>query len=134
MNHYNFSAKVWANIGLGIVSSINTFSHIMPINFRPFFHKIAKKIGLNIIGYYKKQIDPYKKGNCAYSISHGGNSCSNHIKTVLENNHLNDAIPKIKQRFKECKEAHLELEKGSIVTYGDHNDCIHINCSLCGKT
>lgn len=80
-----------------------------------------------------KKIDPYKKGNCAYSIVHKGQSCSNYIKKTLENDSLDNAVPKIKKRFKECKKAHLELEKGTIVAYGDHNDCIHINCNLCRK-
>lgn len=57
------------------------------------------------INLYQKHISPRKGFCCAYAAYHDGLSCSAYAKQVIMENGVSKAIPLIKERFKECKQA-----------------------------
>ncbi len=61
------------------------------------------------ISVYQKLISPYKGFSCAHRVYHKGESCSEYIKDAIDTHGLKCAIPKIKDRLKNCRMAYLSL-------------------------
>ena len=58
---------------------------------------------------YQKYLSPYKGFCCAYRVKHGEASCSEFVKQTLLEYGVWQAMPAVKQRFKDCKTAALAL-------------------------
>ena len=59
---------------------------------------------LALIGFYQRQISPRKGYRCAYARLNGG-GCSSFVRVAIEQNGLSAALPQIRARFGECKNA-----------------------------
>jgi putative component of membrane protein insertase Oxa1/YidC/SpoIIIJ protein YidD len=62
------------------------------------------------IGVYQRYISPYKGFRCAHRVYCRGLSCSEFAQQVIHENGLLNAIPKIRRRFCECREAYVALQ------------------------
>lgn len=65
------------------------------------------KLALGGIWAYQKYLSPRKGYRCAYSVVHGGTGCSGYVKHAIRDHGIWTAWPKIMQRFRDCKTAHL---------------------------
>jgi len=63
------------------------------------------------IGVYQKYISPYKGFRCAHRVYCCGSSCSEFAQQAIRDNGLLNAIPKIRRRFCECREAYVALQR-----------------------
>ena len=68
------------------------------------------RAALGSIWIYQTYISPHKGFRCAHSVVHKGTGCSGYAKQSIQTHGLLNAIPLIKQRFKECKVAYLTLQ------------------------
>lgn len=67
------------------------------------------QISIFVIRLYQKYISPYKGFQCAHACLYNDVSCSDAVITIIESNGLTMSLDKIKERFKECREAYLIL-------------------------
>ena len=70
---------------------------------------MLSKTALGGIWLYQTYVSPRKGFRCAYSVAHGGTGCSGYAKHAIRDHGLWSAIPKIRQRFRDCKSAHATL-------------------------
>jgi len=68
------------------------------------------RTALGGIWVYQNYLSRRKGFRCAYSVRHGGTGCSGYAKFAIRDHGLWGAIPAIRQRFKDCKTAHAELQ------------------------
>ncbi|MEM9795683.1 MAG: membrane protein insertion efficiency factor YidD [Pseudomonadota bacterium] len=61
------------------------------------------------IDIYQRRISPRKGWRCAHSVLHGGTGCSGYAKHAIRDHGLWHAIPLIRTRFAECKDAYITL-------------------------
>ena len=70
---------------------------------------MIKHVFLALIQFYQRFLSPIKGFNCAHHRLHKGDTCSNAIKKIILDNPIKD-IPRLsKARFKECKNASIQL-------------------------
>lgn len=67
------------------------------------------RTALGGIWVYQNYFSKRKGFRCAYSVVHGGTGCSGYAKYAIRDHGFWSAIPKIKQRFRDCKSAHQDL-------------------------
>lgn len=72
-------------------------------------------VASQLIRGYQKYLSPYKGYQCAHRVLHGGDSCSQYIKTQIENVGLVKATPLALTRFQACKHSSMALKKRSNV-------------------
>jgi len=65
---------------------------------------------LSLIRAYQRFISPYKGFHCAHHQLHRGDTCSNAVKYLIQNNSFRAAIPLIRARFKACHQAAQSLQ------------------------
>jgi putative component of membrane protein insertase Oxa1/YidC/SpoIIIJ protein YidD len=53
---------------------------------------LAKTMAINSIIAYKNYISPWKGFSCPHRLLHGGDSCSDYVKTMLTNQSLTEAL------------------------------------------
>jgi len=68
------------------------------------------RAALGSIWIYQTYISPRKGFRCAHAVLHNGTGCSGYAKQSIQTHGFLNAIPLIKQRFKECKVAYLTLQ------------------------
>lgn len=68
------------------------------------------KTALAGIWVYQNYFSKRKGFRCAYSVVHGGTGCSGYAKFAIRDHGFWQAIPKIRRRFADCKDAHLEMQ------------------------
>jgi putative component of membrane protein insertase Oxa1/YidC/SpoIIIJ protein YidD len=73
--------------------------------------KTIETLLIQAIRGYQRYISPYKGFHCAYRKATGGFSCSQYAKHVLEEHRFYEAIPKIRQQFRACREAQIFLNE-----------------------
>jgi len=64
---------------------------------------------IKAIGFYQRRISPRKGWRCAHRVLHGGPSCSGFVKIAIRTYGWREAIPIVKGRFAECKQASRTL-------------------------
>jgi len=62
---------------------------------------------------YQKYLSPHKGFSCAHRLLHGGESCSQYIKRMIAERGVISAIPRARQRLKDCKAANIVMKAGS---------------------
>jgi putative component of membrane protein insertase Oxa1/YidC/SpoIIIJ protein YidD len=73
------------------------------------FEPLAKAIAIHSINGYQKYISPAKGFSCPYRRLHGGDSCSNYVKRMLNQQNLAQAVKSSRQRFRDCATASKAL-------------------------
>ncbi|MEH2290657.1 membrane protein insertion efficiency factor YidD [Nostoc sp.] len=91
------------------------------------FEPLAKTMAIDSITAYQKYISPSKGFSCSHRLLHGGDSCSNYVKQMLNEQKLHQAVQSSLKRFQECAAASKSLT--SIKTRADFR-CIVIPCCL----
>ena len=72
---------------------------------------------LRAIAWYQRRISPRKGWRCAYARLHGGAGCSGFARQAIANYGLRAALPLVRARFDDCKNAgdilraQIELDK-----------------------
>lgn len=77
--------------------------------------RLSRSTAISAIGFYQRYISPYKGFRCAHRVLHSESSCSAYAKVMVQRQGLREAIPAIRQRFRDCGEAArvLRLQSGS---------------------
>ena len=70
---------------------------------------MLSKMALGAIWGYQQFISPRKGFRCAYSVRHGGTGCSGYAKFAIRDHGFWTAIPIIRQRLRDCREAYAEI-------------------------
>lgn len=70
---------------------------------------LSRQISMVAITGYQKHISPHKGFICAHRVLHGGESCSEYIKSVIAKEGLRTAVVKSRVRFQACKQANAIL-------------------------
>ena len=97
------------------------------------------RLALSAISGYQRHLSPRKGFGCAYRISHGGTGCSGYAKAAIADFGLLRAIPMIRTRFADCRDAAEELREERRKRDKDKwYDCSCASCDLptprgCGK-
>jgi putative component of membrane protein insertase Oxa1/YidC/SpoIIIJ protein YidD len=103
---------------------------------------VLSRLALAAIGGYQRHLSPRKGYACAYRVLHGGTGCSGHAKRAIAELGLWGAVPAIRQRFADCRDAAEELRdkkrKRQKDKWYDNCDCgAGCNCDViprgCGK-
>ncbi|BDX08547.1 hypothetical protein MACH26_40680 [Planctobacterium marinum] len=68
-----------------------------------------KTISILAIRIYQKFLSPYKGFRCAHAALYKGDSCSNAVLKIIEQQGLVRGYCLIRQRFNDCKAAHVVL-------------------------
>ncbi|GAA4333392.1 hypothetical protein GCM10023165_08500 [Variovorax defluvii] len=68
---------------------------------------------VSLIGVYQRWISPRKGYACAHRVHHGDVSCSEFAKQAIAAAGLFSALPSIRHRFIECREAYGAIQYGS---------------------
>lgn len=76
---------------------------------------MVSQIALGAIWGYQRWISPRKGWRCAHSVLHGGTGCSGHAKHAIRSHGIWAAIPLIRQRLRECREASVALRANCAV-------------------
>ena len=92
------------------------------------------KTAILSINFYQKYISPYKGYCCAYGVYHDDLSCSEYSKQTIKELGVLQSISKIKQRFKECKNAseYIENEYKDMKKDEEFKVGRCENCARCG--
>jgi uncharacterized protein len=72
---------------------------------------VLSRLALAAIGGYQRHLSPLKGYACAYRIAHGGTGCSGFAKDAIARLGLIRAVPTIRQRFAQCRDAAEELRE-----------------------
>ena len=72
---------------------------------------MLSRLALAAIGGYQRHLSPRKGYACAYRVAHGGPGCSGFAKGVIADVGLLRAVPAIRQRFADCREAAEDLRE-----------------------
>lgn len=86
---------------------------------------MVSKLALGAIWGYQQFLSPRKGYRCAYSVLHGGTGCSGFAKHAIRDHGLWGAVPHMRERFRDCKEASRALRARCIVhaqSLDDQND------------
>ncbi|MEN8446983.1 MAG: membrane protein insertion efficiency factor YidD [Cyanobacteria bacterium J06555_13] len=70
-------------------------------------------VASKLIRGYQKYLSPYKGYHCAHRVLHGGDSCSQYIKTQIEDVGVFKATPLAFSRFQACKHSSIALKRRS---------------------
>ncbi|MEO0521090.1 MAG: membrane protein insertion efficiency factor YidD [Cyanobacteria bacterium P01_A01_bin.116] len=73
--------------------------------------KLLTAVAAKLIRGYQKYLSPHKGYHCAHRVLHGGDSCSQYIKTQIENVGLVKATPLALMRFQSCKHSSIALKR-----------------------
>jgi putative component of membrane protein insertase Oxa1/YidC/SpoIIIJ protein YidD len=65
----------------------------------------GSRLAVGLIEIYQRFISPYKGFRCAYRVHHGGLSCSEFGRQVVQTHGVFRAMSMIRVRFCECAEA-----------------------------
>lgn len=76
---------------------------------------MVSKLALGAIWGYQRYLSPYKGFRCAHSVLHGDTGCSGYAKHAIRDHGLWGAVPAIRQRFRDCKDASLTLRANCTV-------------------
>ncbi len=76
---------------------------------------MVSQIALGAIWGYQRYVSPRKGWRCAHSVLHGGTGCSGHAKHAIRDHGFWAAIPLIRQRLRDCKDASLTLRANCAV-------------------
>jgi putative component of membrane protein insertase Oxa1/YidC/SpoIIIJ protein YidD len=87
---------------------------------------LAKTMAINSIIAYKNYISPHKGFYCPHRLLHGGDSCSDYVKTMLTNQSLTEALKSSIQRFQACTKA----SKTFTIASSNGFQCLVIPCCL----
>lgn len=90
----------------------------------------ASAISLLAIDAYQRHLSPRKGYRCAYSVVHGGTGCSGFAKHAIHSDGLVRAIPRIMQRFEDCRDAARMLRTD--IDCGCAGDALPSSCDLPG--
>ncbi len=71
--------------------------------------QLLRAIAIASINGYQKYLSPHKGFSCAHRVLHGGESCSQYVKSAVAKGGLSAAIALSQQRFAACKQAHQIL-------------------------
>ena len=104
---YATASKVIANVGLDGLTTLHDELDTLPSFFIPLIDEFATAVTLTTLTIYKRFIDPHKQGKCCHRIVHHGLSCSDYIKSVVQEHGAIAATPLIKQRYADCREAYF---------------------------
>jgi len=78
---------------------------------------MIKFIFLTLIDFYQRFLSPVKGFTCAHHSLYRGDTCSNAIKKIIQNNSLRDVPRLSKARFRECKDASSKLAQRRAHTF-----------------
>jgi len=70
---------------------------------------MLSRLALAAIGGYQRHLSPRKGYACAYRVARGGTGCSGYAKAAIADLGVWRAIPAIRQRFADCRDAAEEL-------------------------
>lgn len=89
------------------------------------FESLTRKTALDAIDLYKHYLSPIKGFACPHRMLHGGESCSDYVKTLLTRQSLDAAVKMSVQRFRDCASANQTLRNQKA-----EGGCIVIPCCL----
>jgi putative component of membrane protein insertase Oxa1/YidC/SpoIIIJ protein YidD len=72
---------------------------------------LPRQAAASLINIYQRYISPRKGFSCAHRILHQGESCSQYTKQIILSHGPKDGLGLIRQRFRDCKAAHLTLRQ-----------------------
>lgn len=124
--------KAMAGLGFQVIASLSHISKTLPSPCKQVANRMVTFLAFGAIHFYKRYIDPYKKGKCAHRVLYSGLSCSDYISEVAAEYGVATAIPLVAQRYAKCQEAHLLLQQ-NLLSGVDHNDCVHCGPSAVTK-
>jgi putative component of membrane protein insertase Oxa1/YidC/SpoIIIJ protein YidD len=81
-----------------------------------------KSLAIGAIGLYRRYLSPRKGFSCARCVLHGGLSCSGFTQMAIGEHGLLGAVPHIRQRFAECREAARELRARRTLVMEEDNE------------
>ncbi|MEH1849417.1 MAG: membrane protein insertion efficiency factor YidD [Nostoc sp.] len=84
-------------------------------------------MAIKSITAYQKYISPSKGFCCSHRLLHGGNSCSNYVKRMLNEQKLHQAVQSSIKRFQDCAAASKTLTSTKATA---NFRCIVIPCCL----
>jgi len=76
---------------------------------------MVSKLALGAIWGYQQYLSPRKGWRCAHSVLHGGTGCSGFAKFAIRDHGFWAAIPLIRQRFRDCRDASATLRANCVV-------------------
>ena len=76
---------------------------------------MVSELALGAIWGYQRFLSPRKGFRCAYSVLHGGTGCSGFAKYAIRDHGFWGAIPEIRQRFRDCRDASRTLRANCAV-------------------
>lgn len=89
------------------------------------FESLATQAAIASLDVYQTHISPRKGFSCPHRLLHGGNSCSDYIKTILTEQSLSATIRQAPQRFAACKAAAQTL-----TSQNAQGGCLIIPCCI----
>lgn len=66
------------------------------------------------ITLYQRHVSPHKGFSCPHRIRHGGQSCSGYVKGLILDSGVRAALPDIRARFDQCREARISLQASHV--------------------
>lgn len=69
----------------------------------------GRQAASTLISVYQRHLSPHKGFACAHRVLHRGDSCSQYAKCLILDRGWGEAIPLIRQRFRDCREAYQIL-------------------------
>jgi putative component of membrane protein insertase Oxa1/YidC/SpoIIIJ protein YidD len=70
-----------------------------------------QRLVLGLIGLYQRYLSPYKGFRCAHAYLHQGESCSEAVKRLIQQEGLLKSRAHIRCRFQACRQAFIELQQ-----------------------
>lgn len=71
---------------------------------------VLRRAACSSITGYQRYLSPYKGFRCAHRALHHDESCSAYAKRVISEQGISAALPAIRRRFAECREAYRLLK------------------------
>lgn len=81
---------------------------------------MVSQLALGAIWGYQRFLSPYKGFRCAHSVLHGGTGCSGHAKHTIRDQGFWAALPAIRQRSRDCRDAARVLQ-ANCAAHGHRN-------------
>jgi putative component of membrane protein insertase Oxa1/YidC/SpoIIIJ protein YidD len=100
------------------------YFHSIEIMNASTFDFFATQAAIASLNTYQKHLSPRKGFSCPQRLLHGGESCSDYVKTILTHQSLRQAIQLAPARFRACKTAAQTL------SHQAQGGCIVIPCCI----
>jgi putative component of membrane protein insertase Oxa1/YidC/SpoIIIJ protein YidD len=83
------------------------------------------------IKFYQRYLSPIKGYRCAHGLLHGGQTCSAYVKTAFMTNSFGNAVQISRQRFRQCNQAYLILNRDGLIGDSSLRPLKAASCDIC---